>query len=405
MKRLEVWFDFSCPYAYLASTQIEALAARTQASLDLRPMLLGGVFRARSTPQKLFSAIAPNKARHNAWDLVRFAQRWSVPYAMPDGHPFRSVTALRCLLVVGAQNLPLIHRLYRAYWAEGRDIAETSVIASVLEELGHDSAAVLREAESDPIKDQLRARTDEAIARGIFGAPAFFPHQGDAPAPLFWGQDRLDDVERALGGVVPPLAPRRLQRPVELCFDFACPYAALAFEEAERVLGDALLLRPVVLDRILRADYPPEGVLPATSEAKSTYLEQDLGRRAALFGHRLRPGVGETRLALSLCRLLGLEDPIAARSLVRSLFRQRFLEGKDLGDSGILSAALAGLNLDPAWLTRAQAPAALSALEADTDRAQESGVFGVPTFVVQGRQDGGIYFGSDRLLLAVEAAA
>lgn len=405
MKRLEFWFDFSCPYAYLGSTQVEALAARAGARLELRPMLLGGVFRARSVPQKLFSAISTNKARHNAADLVRYAQRWRVPYAMPAGHPFRTVTALRALLVVGADNLALIHRFFSAYWVEGRDLSERSVVASVLSELGHDAEQVLAAAEREEIKEELRRRTDEAIDLGIFGAPAFIPREGVHPAELYWGQDRLEEVERALTGARPQKARAAPPaRPLRLYFDYACPYAALVIDRAIEACGAALSFEPVLNAEILRADYPPEGLLPATSEAKTSYLARDLARRAEEARVTLGEASGDTRLALAATRLALAGG--ADGALVSALFAARFARAVDLSDPAALRAELERLGLDGARLVEeAGTASAGQALERATHAARERGVFGVPSFTLDGEEDGGLYFGSDRIELALEAAA
>src|SRR5687768_12654924 len=106
-RSFEFWFDFSCPYAYLGSTQVDALAARTGAEIDPRPMLLGGVFRARDVPQNLYRSLSPQRLRHNADDLKRWAALLEVPLGFPSGHPMRTVTALRSLLVVGPPFMPL----------------------------------------------------------------------------------------------------------------------------------------------------------------------------------------------------------------------------------------------------------------------------------------------------------
>ncbi len=404
MKRLEFWFDFSCPYAYLGSTQAEALAARCGATLELRPMLLGGVFRARSVPQKLFAAISSGKARHNAADLVRYARRWRVPYAMPAGHPFRTVTALRALLVVGAGDLPLIHRFFRAYWVEGRDLSEQSVVSSVLSELGHDAERVLAAAEREQTKEELRRRTDEAIELGIFGAPAFIPRGGVHPPELYWGQDRLEEVERALTGARPAkVAAPTPRRPVRLYFDYACPYAALVIDRAIKAFGAALSLEPVNNTEILKADYPPEGVLPATSEAKSAYLARDLARRAEELEITLGAPAGDTASALSVTRLALREG--AGPALVSGLFAARFARSLDLSDPTVLRAEVERLGLDGARLVaEASSTAALNALTQATSAARERGVFGVPSFVLEEEDDGGVYFGSDRIDLALEAA-
>ena len=129
--RVEFWFDFSCPYAYLASTRVEALAARAGAELDVRPMLLGGVFRARNVPQNLSATMSPAKARHNLDDMRRAAQRAGVELRMPAGHPMRTVEALRCVLAAGIP-WPLIHRIYRAYWVENVEVSDREVLARLL---------------------------------------------------------------------------------------------------------------------------------------------------------------------------------------------------------------------------------------------------------------------------------
>ncbi len=193
MRRLDFWFDYSCPYAYLGATQVEALAARTGAALTWKPMLLGGVFRASGTPQKLFATLSPAKAAHNARDLDRWAELFGVPLRMPSGHPLRTVEALRATLVCGVDPR-VVHGFYRAYWIDGRGPSEEATLRDVLSAAGHDPGPVLDAIGRDDVKDDLRRRTDEAIAFGIFGAPAYVVDG----ARLYWGQDRMDFVERDL---------------------------------------------------------------------------------------------------------------------------------------------------------------------------------------------------------------
>lgn len=181
MKTLSLWFDYSCPYAYLASTQVEALAVRTGATLVWKPMLLGGVFAARATPQNLAGTLAPAKARHMMADLGRWADLFGVALVMPAEHPRRTVSALRATLAHGCDPA-IIHAFYRAYWADGRAIEDDSVVRDIA---GNVDLAAHRE--------DLRARTDAAIALDIFGAPTF--QVGD---DLWWGQDRMHLVEKAL---------------------------------------------------------------------------------------------------------------------------------------------------------------------------------------------------------------
>jgi 2-hydroxychromene-2-carboxylate isomerase len=195
MRTLDFWFDYSCPYAYLASTQVEALASRTGARLVYRPMLLGGVFAANGTPQKLFATLSPAKASHNARDLQRWADLWGVPLTMPAGHPLRTVEALRATVASGVDPR-VVHGFYRAYWIDGRGPSEDATLRDVLGAAGHDPATVLASITTPEAKDDLRRRTDEAIALGIFGAPAFVV-DGQR---MYWGQDRMHFVERDLRG-------------------------------------------------------------------------------------------------------------------------------------------------------------------------------------------------------------
>ncbi|HEY8090022.1 MAG TPA: 2-hydroxychromene-2-carboxylate isomerase [Polyangiaceae bacterium] len=192
MRTLDFWFDYSCPYAYLAATQVEALAKRTGARLVWRPMLLGGVFAANGTPQKLFATLSPAKAAHNARDLDRWAELWGVPLTMPPAHPLRTVEALRATLAVGVDPR-VVHGFYRAYWVEGRGPSEEATMRNVLGAAGHDADQVLEGIARPEAKEELRRRTDEAIGLGIFGAPAFV-----VDGRMYWGQDRMHFVERDL---------------------------------------------------------------------------------------------------------------------------------------------------------------------------------------------------------------
>ncbi len=194
-RSLDFWFDYSCPYAYLGATQVEALAGRTGATLRYRPMLLGGVFAANGTPQKLFATLSPAKAAHNARDLDRWAELFGVTLRMPAAHPFRTVEALRATIACGVDPR-VVRSLYDAYWVDGRSPSEEATLRAALSAAGHDAGAVLAAIAQPAAKDDLRRRTDEAIALGIFGAPAFVV-DGER---MYWGQDRMQLVERDLRG-------------------------------------------------------------------------------------------------------------------------------------------------------------------------------------------------------------
>ncbi|PCC72585.1 2-hydroxychromene-2-carboxylate isomerase [Nannocystis exedens] len=395
-QRLEFWFDFSCPFAYVASTQVEQLAQRTGAELDLRPMLLGGVFKARGTPQNLAATLSPAKARHNLDDMRRQAQRAGVPLRMPPNHPMRTVAALRCVLAAGL-HLPLVHRIYRAYWDENADIGDREVLARALAEVGLDAAAILARAESPAIKDELRRRTDEAIARGVFGVPTYFV--GDQ---LFWGQDRADMVEEALGGapvglVASPTAP------VEFFFDYSSPFAYLAIMRAAE-LGPQVRWRPILLGGLFRNLGTPDVPLFVQSPEKRRHTMQDLDRQAARAGLPFKfPARFPVRTVLPLRVTLAAGSP---PPLVRALATALWAEDRDISDPATVAAIADSLALDGAALVAAaETPEIKQALATSTAEAEAAGVFGVPTFVVHTRERGPqLYWGADRLTLAAAAA-
>ncbi|AKT37350.1 2-hydroxychromene-2-carboxylate isomerase [Chondromyces crocatus] len=203
MKRVVFFYDFSCPYAYLAHTQIEAVTRRAGAELVWSPFLLGGVFKALGVPQVPAEGMPPAKARHNDLDMHRWADHWGVPLRMPSTHPNRTVLALRATLA--SHDLPRASRaLFDAYWVQSLDVSQPSIVRDALDGAGLDGSALVARADDPAIKDQLRQHTDTALAAGVFGAPAFLVTTPSVSGALFWGQDRFDLVERTLDGWIPP---------------------------------------------------------------------------------------------------------------------------------------------------------------------------------------------------------
>jgi 2-hydroxychromene-2-carboxylate isomerase len=204
VKHVDFFYDFACPYAYLAHERVDAACARHGATVRWRPFLLGGVFRAIGTPDLPAAHMPASKARMNLLDMHRWAAFFGVPFQMPPTHPNRTVLALRAAIASG--DLERASKaLFAAYWAEGLDASQPAVVRAALDRAGFDGAALVARAEEPAIKEALRAATDEAIAAGVFGAPAFVVTIRDEPGrddavELFWGQDRLVLVEEMLAG-------------------------------------------------------------------------------------------------------------------------------------------------------------------------------------------------------------
>lgn len=190
MATLEFFYDFVSPYSYLAFTRVEAEVARVGGTVRFRPFLLGGVFNATGNKAPIEVAA---KGPYLAADCSRWARRLGVPLAWPAKFPVLTVLPLRAAFAAEkvGKLVPFSAAVYRAYWAEGRDISDAAVVADAATRAGLDGAALVAEAPN--FKDALKAQTQEAVDRGSFGAPTFFVGQ-----EMFIGNDRLDFAIEAL---------------------------------------------------------------------------------------------------------------------------------------------------------------------------------------------------------------
>jgi 2-hydroxychromene-2-carboxylate isomerase len=191
-RTLELYWDFSSPFAYLGSTQAEALAARTGATLVWRPMLLGAVFKAIGAPDAPILTWSDAKRAYFFKDLMRWAEHWGVPFNFPARFPMVTVKPLRVWLALPEERRGAFRdAAFRAYWAEGADISDDATLRALV---GDGADEVLARCGTKEVKDALFASTQRAIDAGVFGAPTWVVDGRD----LFWGQDRIVLVERAL---------------------------------------------------------------------------------------------------------------------------------------------------------------------------------------------------------------
>ena len=193
-KTVEFLFDVGSPASYLAYTQLPKLCAQAGAALVYVPKLLGGVFQATGNASP---ATVPAKARHSYIDLQRFADRYGVPLAFPAGFPINTLTLMRS--VVGVQLREperfeaYLQAIFRALWVDARELGDPVVLGKTLVEAGFNPQAMLALVGDQEVKDALKANTEAAVQRGVYGAPTMFV--GDA---MFFGQDRLDFVRETL---------------------------------------------------------------------------------------------------------------------------------------------------------------------------------------------------------------
>jgi 2-hydroxychromene-2-carboxylate isomerase len=191
---IEFFFDFSSPYGYFASTQIETLAAKHGREVLWRPYLMGAALNVMNAPPNVEYPLKGEYARH---DFDRTARWFGVPYRTPTPFPVATVAAGRAFYWVDAQDSKrakeVAMALYKAYFVEGINIGDAENVVKVGASAGLDADA-LRAGIGDPaIKERLKAVTDDALKRNIFGSP-FFIVDGEP----FWGTDRLAQVDKWL---------------------------------------------------------------------------------------------------------------------------------------------------------------------------------------------------------------
>jgi 2-hydroxychromene-2-carboxylate isomerase len=193
-RTIEYFFDVGSPTAYLAWTQLPKIAAETGAQIAWRPMLLGGVFKATGNASPV---TVPAKGRWMNDDIARWARRYGVPFAFNPHFPINTLSLMR-----GAAGLQMrrpadflryLDAVERAMWEAPKNLGDPAVLAATLAAAGFDADEFIALVGDPEVKAKLVATTEEAVARGVFGAPTFFV--GDA---MFFGQDRLEFVREAL---------------------------------------------------------------------------------------------------------------------------------------------------------------------------------------------------------------
>jgi 2-hydroxychromene-2-carboxylate isomerase len=196
-KSVEFFFDVGSPTSYLAWTQLPAICEQTGATLVYRPLLLGAVFKSTGNTSP---ASVPAKGRYMEVDMARFAHRYGVPLVQNPHFPIITLALMRG--ATGVQMLmperfdDFLRGVFKAMWVDGLNLNDPAVMASALKDAGFDPGQIMTLVNNGEVKDRLRTTTDEAVKRGVFGAPTMFVGE-----EMFFGQDRLDFVREALGRV------------------------------------------------------------------------------------------------------------------------------------------------------------------------------------------------------------
>lgn len=192
-RSVDFYFDYGSPTTYLAWTQLPALARRTGATVIHKPILLGGVFQATGNRSPVEIAA---KGKYMFEDLKWFAARYGVKYQRNAHFPINTLNLMRGALAALRDGYftPYSDAIFQAIWVHDVNLNEAAEIGKVLSAAGLDARKIMAATQEPAIKEALKSATEEAVQRGVFGAPTFF-----VGAHMHFGQDRLPYVEELLG--------------------------------------------------------------------------------------------------------------------------------------------------------------------------------------------------------------
>ena len=192
-KTVEMYWDTASTNTYFALKLIEPVLARTGAKLVLHPYNLGYVFRLHNY---VLMDEPPVKITNRIRDLMRWAEKYDLPFRVPDVFPIKTSVSLRGAIAMRKWDMekPYIDALFSAYWEQNNaSIADYAGLRPLVEKLGVNADDFETECESDHVRQALIDSTNKALDRGVFGVPSMFV--GDE---LFWGKDRMEFIEDEL---------------------------------------------------------------------------------------------------------------------------------------------------------------------------------------------------------------
>ncbi len=195
---MNFYFDYSSPYGYVASERIEEIATRHGRQVHWCPMLLGAIFKVTgAAPLTEY----PVKGAYALHDFNRSAREYKLDYVQPETFPIATVAAARATLWAKERTDPdsaektaaLVHALYRGFYVDTRPINEARTVVAIAGEVGFDTSQVEQAIGDTTIKTRLRQDIEAAIELGVFGSPTI-----EIDGELFWGSDRLEQIDRWL---------------------------------------------------------------------------------------------------------------------------------------------------------------------------------------------------------------
>ena len=198
-KTIDFYFEFASPYGYLASLEVDDLAAKFGCRVNWRPFMLGAIFKVTNSAPMM---TIPIKGDYMYRDVARCAKLMGVPLTKPDVAPMNSLAAMRVFYWLLDQDtgaaVAFAKAIYHAYWGAGRDMSPVDAVLAVVSDLGVDTSAARVATQDAAVKERLKRETQLAIDRGAFGSPFIFVDDEG-----YWGHDRMHHIEHHLrhGGI------------------------------------------------------------------------------------------------------------------------------------------------------------------------------------------------------------
>ena len=201
MRQVEYILDIAAPNGYLAWYPLREICRRYDATLLVAPVFLGGMHKLTGNSPPMFrDADVKGKVEYAALEFRRFLDKHGMDrFRIHPDLPFNSILLQRLLLTVdGADRIRMVDALLPAVWEDNIDPADHSAIGSALAGAGFDADAVLKRTQDEAIKQQLARNTQDAVDRGAFGIPTFYVTTGEAQGEMFFGKERLGQIEELL---------------------------------------------------------------------------------------------------------------------------------------------------------------------------------------------------------------
>ncbi len=200
--RIELIFDFVSPNAYFIWWPLRDVIKRTGAELDVTPVFLGGMHKLTgNAPPMIRDANVKGKVEYSMLEIERFiAKHQLTKYKMHPQFPFNSITLQRMLFAADqdGRGVQFVEALLPAIWEEGVDVLDPPALVAAVAKGGFDAADLFARSQTDEVKQGLIANTDHAVARGAFGIPTMFVGPKDGDTEMFFGKERLGQIEEEL---------------------------------------------------------------------------------------------------------------------------------------------------------------------------------------------------------------